>query len=235
MCDYTSFINIPNLTISARLKYMPCQQISKEEKKTYLDNKHEHQFMASPLQNMAYECLKTWIFFFFFQIFILSSLRGDPGICSFFLINLFNWRLITLQYCGNFCHALTRISLRCTCVPHPEPPSHLLPYPILLGHPRALALSAPFHAQNLDWSPMSHMVTYVFQCYSIKSSHPCLPLQSSKLCSLYLCLFSCLEYSVTVTIFLSSIYMPQYTIFVFFFLTYFTLYNRLQFHPPHQD
>ena len=33
-----------------------------------------------------------------------------------FLINL-NWRLITLQYCGDFCHTLTWISHGCTCVP----------------------------------------------------------------------------------------------------------------------
>ena len=25
----------------------------------------------------------------------------------FFKINLFNWRIITLQYCGGFCHTLT--------------------------------------------------------------------------------------------------------------------------------
>ena len=37
------------------------------------------------------------------------------------------------------------------------------------------------------------------------------------------------------TIFLNSICMCYYTVLVFFFLTYFTLYNRLQFHPPHQD
>ena len=35
---------------------------------------------------------------------------------------LFNWRLITLQYCGGFYHTLTWISYGCTCVPHPEPP-----------------------------------------------------------------------------------------------------------------
>ena len=35
----------------------------------------------------------------------------------------FNWRLITLQYCGGFCHTLTWISHGCTCVPHPDPPS----------------------------------------------------------------------------------------------------------------
>ena len=26
---------------------------------------------------------------------------------------------------------------------------------------------------------------------------------------------------------------PMYALLVFFFLAYFTLYNRLQFHPPH--
>ena len=42
----------------------------------------------------------------------------------------FNWRLITLQYCsGFFSHALTWVSHGCTCVPHPEPPSHLPPHP----------------------------------------------------------------------------------------------------------
>ena len=55
----------------------------------------------------------------------------------------------------------------------------------------------------------------------------------SKVCSLHLCLFCCVVYRVIVTIFLSSIYMFQYTVLVFFFLTYFTLYNGLQFHPPH--
>ena len=39
----------------------------------------------------------------------------------------FNWRLIILQYCGGVCHTFTWISHGCTCVPHPEPPSHLPP------------------------------------------------------------------------------------------------------------
>ena len=118
----------------------------------------------------------------------------------------FNWRLITLQYCGGFCHTLTWISHRCTCVPHPESPSHLPPHPIPLGYPSAPALSALFHASNLDWSSISRMIIYMFQCYSLKSSHPLLP-QSPKVCSLYLCLFCCLTYRVIITIFLNSIYM----------------------------
>ena len=31
-------------------------------------------------------------------------------------------RLIILQYCSGFCHILTWIGHRCTCVPHPETP-----------------------------------------------------------------------------------------------------------------
>ena len=117
--------------------------------------------------------------------------------------------------------------------PHPEPPSHLPPNLIPQGHPSAPALRALSHASNLDWQSISHMVIYMFQCYSLKSSYPGLLPQSPKVCSLHLCLFFCLTYRIIVTIFLSSIYMHQYTVLMFFFLTYFALYNRLQLHPPH--
>ena len=126
---------------------------------------------------------------------------------NFKLIYLFNWRLITLQYCSGFCHTLTWISHGCTCGPHPEPPSHLPPHPIPQGHPSALALSALSHASNLDRWSISHMVIYMFQCYSLKSSHPRLLPQSPKVCSLHLCLFCCFTYRVIITIFLNSIYM----------------------------
>ena len=51
--------------------------------------------------------------------------------------------------------------------PHPEHPSHLPPHPIPQGHPSAPALSALSHASNLDWQSISHMVIYMFQCYSL--------------------------------------------------------------------
>ena len=86
----------------------------------------------------------------------------------------FNWRLITLQYCSGFANTLTWICHGCTCVPHPEPSSHLLPHPIPQGHHSAPALSTLIHALNLDWRPVSHMKIYVFKCYSLKSFCPCL-------------------------------------------------------------
>ena len=57
--------------------------------------------------------------------------------------------------------------------------------------------------------------------------------QSSKFCSVHLCLFFCFEYRVIITIFLNSIYMCYYTVLVFIFLAYLTLYSGLQFHPSH--
>ena len=94
--------------------------------------------------------------------------------------------------------------------PHLECPSHLPPHRIPPGCPRAPALSALLHALNLHCLSVLHMVIYLFQCYSLKSSHPCLLPQSLRVCSLHLCLFCsfcCLLYRVNITIFLNYIYM----------------------------
>jgi len=121
--------------------------------------------------------------------------------------------------------------------PHPEQPSQLPPHPIPLGCPRALAVSALLHASNLHWSSILHMVIYMFQCYSLKSSHPRLLPHSPKVCCLHLRLFCYLVYRVVVTVFLNSIYMHRcyicITVLMFLFLYYFIVYNRLQFHPTY--
>ena len=114
-----------------------------------------------------------------------------------------------------------------------EPATDAHVFPIPLGCPRAPALSALFHALNLHWSSILHMVIYMFQCYSLKSSHPCLLPHSPK-CVLYICVsFAVFAYRVVISIFLNSIYMCQYTALVFLFLTHFTLHNKLQFCLSH--
>ena len=60
------------------------------------------------------------------------------------------------------------------CLHHPESPSHLPPHPIPLGYPPVLILGALFYAPNLHSSSILHMVMYMYQCYSLKSSHSCL-------------------------------------------------------------
>ena len=98
-----------------------------------------------------------------------------------------------------------------------KPASLLPPHPIPLGHPSAPALSTLYHALNLGWRFISHMIIYMFQCHSPKSSHPFPLPQSPKDCSIHLCLFCCLAYRVVLTIFLNSIYMCYYTYWCFSF------------------
>ena len=82
--------------------------------------------------------------------------------------------------------------------PQPENPSYLPPQPIPLGCSSIPALSTLLHALNLRWPSILHMVIYMFQRYSLISSHPCLLLHSPKVCSLYLCLFCCLACRVVI-------------------------------------
>ena len=113
----------------------------------------------------------------------------------------------TLQYCIGFCHTSTLIRHGCTWVPNPEPPSHLPPHTISLGHSSAPAPSILYPASNQDWLFISYMILYMFQCHSPKSFHPLPVPQSPKVCFIHLCLFCCLTYRVIITIFLNSIYV----------------------------
>ena len=95
--------------------------------------------------------------------------------------------IITLQYCGDFCHTSTWIGHRHTCDPSSWTPCHHLP-PYPLPSPALVAL---LHAWNLHWSFILHMVMYMFQCYPLKSSHPLLFPLNLEVCSLHLCLLCC--------------------------------------------
>ena len=65
-------------------------------------------------------CSVIYFLFFFFFSFIFIS-----------------WRLITSQHFSGFCHTLTWINHGVTCIPHPDPPSHLPLHPIPLDLPSA--------------------------------------------------------------------------------------------------
>ena len=65
-------------------------------------------------------------FFFFFNYLFI-----------YFSFIFISWRLMTLRYCSGFCHTTTWISHGFTCIPHPDPPSHLPLHPIPLGLPSA--------------------------------------------------------------------------------------------------
>ena len=68
----------------------------------------------------------------------------------FFNINLFNWRLITLQYCIGFAMHQHESTTGVHVFPILNPSSLLPPYTIPLGHLSASAPSILYHALNLD-------------------------------------------------------------------------------------
>ena len=84
---------------------------------------------------------------FFGEMSIRSSdcfLIALSFFCSFRFFFFISWRLITLQYCSGFLHTLTWISHGYTCIPHPDPPSHL---PL---QPRWLAISASMAESSMQ-------------------------------------------------------------------------------------
>ena len=59
--------------------------------------------------------------------------------------------IIFLLYCIGFATHQQASATGVTRVPHPEPPSHLPPHTIPLGHPSAPAPSFLYPVYNLDW------------------------------------------------------------------------------------
>ena len=87
---------------------------------------------SAPAPSILYPALNLdWQFVFFFSFYYYY----------FFYFTILYWFWHTSTY---ICHGWTR-------VPHPEPPSHLPPHTIPLGHPSAPAPSFLYPALSLDW------------------------------------------------------------------------------------
>ena len=89
----------------------------------------------------------------FFTCLLILFLHGF--FFSFFF-SFISWRLITLQYCSGFCHTLTWISHGFTCIPHPDPPTHLPLYPIPLALPSAAGPSTCLMHPTWAGDPFHH-------------------------------------------------------------------------------
>ena len=111
----------------------------------------------------------------------------------------------------------------CASLPHSPPP-------------RGSSQSARLDSCAVQQPPASCLV-YTRWCVYVSAAlslpHPVLHLPCPQAHSLRLCLYSCPANRFISTVFLDSMYMHWYVIFIF--LTYFTLYNRLWVHPPHYN
>ena len=112
-----------------------------------------------------------------------------------------------------------------TCPQPREPASHHTSHPSRAS--QSTELSSLHYTATSHQLSILHMVTYTFQCYSLNSSHPLLPLLCPQVCSLSMCLYSWPSNRFITTILLDSIYIYALIYDIFSFLTYFSLYNRL--------
>ena len=94
-------------------------------------------------------------------------------------------------------------------------PSHLFHHPIPLGYHRALALGSLCHTSNSHLLPILHMVIYIFQCYSLKSSHPLL-LHCVQKSVIYVCISFTVLHIALLTL---SFYIPCVCVSCLVYLT----------------
>ena len=118
--------------------------------------------------------------------------------------------------------------------PHPETLHTSLPSPSLRLS-QCTSPESPVSCIKPGLWPVSHMLIYMF--HSILSNHPALTFFNRVQKSVfYICVSFVASHVVIITIFLNPIYMCV-CVFIkywcFFFLTYVTVFNRLQFHSPH--
>ena len=146
------------------------------------------------------------------------------GCCQFLKIYIYIYICIYINFTilHWFCHTLTWICHGCTCVPHPEPPSHL-PIPSFWV--------IPVHQARASCIEPGQVIRFTYD-----NIHVSMPFSQTIPPSPSPTEYKTLFYT-SVSLLLSCIqgyrYCISYTVLVFFFLAYFTLYNRLQFHPPH--
>ena len=68
---------------------------------------------------------------------LVSNLKGKFSMFYLLLFNLLVFFFSFFLICSEFCHTLDWNSHGFTCVPHPDPPSHLPLHPLPLGFPSA--------------------------------------------------------------------------------------------------
>ena len=146
-------------------------------------------------------------------------------VCFFFYLSF-------LQYCIGFAIHQHESTTGIHVLPILNPPPTSLPIPSLWVTPVHQPLASCI--MHRTWTGDSFYIRD-YTCFNaILPNHPPLPLpQSPKDCSIHLCLF-CWSHIQGYRYHLSKfhIYVLVYCIGVFF-LAYFNLYNRLQFHPSH--
>lgn len=141
---------------------------------------------------------------------------------SLFKISVLNWGIIALQSCVGFCRRSAWISLSRGV---PLSLSALPPRPNLLPCSRSQSAELSLSLGSFASWLCAHVVRAVLRCYPSTHPAPLLPLHKAQSPILRACISTCPEKRLICTIFLDSICVCYYTVFVFLSLTYCALYD----------
>ena len=158
-----------------------------------------------------------YILFYFIILISLLEYNCLTMVCQFLLYN----KVIQLQeYIYSHISSLLRLPPNLPIPPHQVVTKNWPDLPVLCS-------SFPL--------AILHLVVYICPCHSLTLSQLNLPLpvSSSPFSTSAPLFLSCPQVLQNYFFFLDSMYMCQHMVFVFLFLSYFTLYDRLQVHPPH--
>ena len=164
--------------------------------------------------------------------------RESPPYLSFsffcFLTSLLEYNCFTMVYQFLLYNKVNQLYVYI----YPISPPSSVSLPPSLPHPSRWSQSTELI--SLCYVAASHQLFYIWQCiyvHATLSLRPSLPFPHPVSSSLFTTsvslLLSCPQVHQNPFFFLDSIYMCQHMVFVFLFLIYFTLYDRLQVHPPH--
>ena len=120
-----------------------------------------HEVVGLDAMILVFEC---WVLSQHFHPPLSPPSRGSLFYFFDFYLYLFIIIIIIIYFTILYwiCHTSTWICNRCTRVPHPEPPSHLPPHTIPLGHPSAPVPGFLYPTSNLDWRFVSYMILDMF-------------------------------------------------------------------------
>jgi len=108
----------------------------------------KQQYVLRMLMRPIFQLIFPWMDLF------RKKIRSISVLFIYLFILLYSIVLV-LPYINSIRHG-------CTCVLYPEPPSHLPPHTIPLGHHSAPSPSFLYLASNLGWQFISYMILYMF-------------------------------------------------------------------------
>ena len=165
-------------------------------------------FFSIPQTSLCFFLNNHALYFFLTS---LSEYNRFPLLCQFLMYNKVNQLYVYL---------------------YPISPPSCFSLPPSLSHPSRWSQSTKMI--SMCYAAASHQLFYIWQCIYVNATLSLcpslpfpLPVSSSPFSTSASLFLSCPQVHQNHLLFLDSMYMCQHTVFVFLFLTYFTLYDRL--------